>query len=333
MARILVFVAAAALLALPGSALAAYTPALTVTSAGPTTTIALRLPPSDDATAKVIVYTPPGSTATVTHAPWARIGTVAARVLATDFRGADIPFAGAVAAGDPARYAADPASVACAGAAQHDAVWVLNLTAVGQTIAVPVYVDVAEGPEAAFAGLKLQLCLTAPQAPLAQGGNVFGARPYDLSFTVGGLGAAGTWLGLFAPFSADGSGPDAARAVESRSTVRSAARLTTVVRRVGRAVRVTGAVTAGGAPVAGVRVQLVGGPRRTSTAVLGTVRTGAGGTFSFVTRRAGVAYVRATAVAATRASACTGPSPLAPAPCASATLAGFTVRGSAVRVR
>jgi hypothetical protein len=333
MPRILVLSAAAALLALPGSALASYTPALTVTSAGPTTTVALRLPPADDATAKVFLYTPAGSTATLTHAQGTRIGTVAARVLATNFRGADIPFAGAVVAGDPARYAADPASVACAGAAPHDAVWLLNLTAVGQTLAVPLYIDVAEGPEAAFSGLKLQLCLTAPQASPGQGGNVFGARPYDLSFTLAGLRAAGTWLGLFAPFSPDGGGPDATRAVESRSTMRSPARLTTVVRRVHRAVRVTGAVTAGGSPVAGVRVQLVGGPGRTSSAVLGSVRTGAGGTFSFVTRRTGVAYVRATAVAATRTSACTGPSPLAPAPCASATLAGFTVRGSAVRVR
>ena len=332
MARTLLLTVAA-LLALPGSALAAYTPALTVTPAGTTTTLSVRLPTTGDATAKVVVYAPAGVAVAGTHTPGARIGTVAARVLATSFRNADLPFAGTVVAEDPARYMADPAAIACAGAAQHDAVWVLSLTAVGQTLVVPIYVDVAEGADAAFAALKLQLCLTAPQAPRAQGGDVFGARPYDVSFTVPVGGTAGTWLGMFSPFLPDGSGPDGARAVESRSTVRSPARLTTVVRRVTRGVRVTGSVTAGGAPAAGVRVQLLGGPTRTSRTVLGSVRTGAGGTFSFVTRRAGVTYVRATATAATRYAVCTGASPLAPAPCASATLAGFTVRGSPVRVR
>jgi hypothetical protein len=329
--------AGAAVLALPGTAQAAYTPALTVTSAGAATTVELRLPPADDATAKIVVYAPRGFAATLAHPPGTRIGTVDARTLAVNLQNAEIPFTGTIVIEDAARYAADPAAIACAGATQHDAVWLLNLTAVRQTLAVPVYVDVAEGAEAAFSALKLQACLTSPQAGRAQGGNVFGAKIFELGFTFGGAVAptAGptTWLGLFVPYASDGTAPNAAAAVESRSTVRSPASLTTVARRLGGRVRVSGTVTAGGLPAAGVRLRLVGGATPSSRTSLGTVTTGARGTFSFVTRRRGVAFVRATAVSATRRAACAGTSPLAPAPCVSATLSGFTLRGAPARVR
>jgi hypothetical protein len=328
---------AAAALALPGAAIAAYTPALTVTAAGAATTVELRLPQADDATAKVVLYAPAGFTANLSQAPGARIGTVDARVLAVNLRNADIPFTGALVVEDAAKYVSDPRAIACAGGAQHDAVWLLNLTAARQTLAVPVYVDVTEGPEAAFSALKLQLCLTSPRAARAQGGNVFGAKPYDVRFTLGGTTSPGPgslmWLGLFVPYGSDGTEPDTAAAVESRSTARSPARLTTVARRVNGAVRVTGTVTAGGAPAAGARLRLVGGPARTSRTSLGHVTTGAKGRFSFVTRRPDVAFVRATAVSAARFAPCSGASPLAPAPCVSATLAGFTITGAPARVR
>jgi hypothetical protein len=337
MLRLAVAAAALAALALPGAALAAYTPSLTVTTAGAVSTIKFRAASTDDATAKIVVYAPKGYTVNVAQPAGTQIGSVNAQILALALGGAQVPLSGTITVDDPARYTTNPSSVACAGAAQHDAVWLLNLTAAGQTLAVPVYVDTAKGPETAFASLKLQTCLSSPDATAAQGGNAIRAKAFDVSFSFRGVltPSAGqlTWLALNVPYPAGSIVPNAAGAVETRSTVRTPAKVTTTGRKLKTGVRVSGVVTAGGQPAAGVKVQLVGGATRTRQRVLGTVTTKSNGTFSFVSRRKGVLFVRATAVAATSSTACSGASPFAPAPCVGATLSGFTAKGVSVRVR
>jgi hypothetical protein len=266
--RLAVLTALSALaLAAAGSAFAAYTPTLAISPGNLTAggaganTIKFTSSSADDATAKLTIYVPLGYTVNLSQAVGAKIGKVNAQIIAVALGGALLPLTGDIVVDDPAKYTAAPASVACAGATAHGAVWLLNLSVAGQTLAVPVYVDKTAGAEATFASMKLVTCLSSPNATIAQGGNSVGAKAVSVDFTFNGVltnpSAAGdsTWRALFTPYVTGGIAPNAAGTIESRSIVRLPASLTFAA----STGKVSGKVTEGGKGLTGLRVQIWAG--------------------------------------------------------------------------
>lgn len=320
--------AVAAGLVAAGAALASYAPTLAITSAGPKTTIRVSQPGSDDATAKVSIYAPTGYTVTLGQPVGAKLGTVKAQVLALLLGGALLPLTGDVVVDDPAKYAAN----ACAPGT-HEAVWNLVLTAAGQTLQVPVYVDRAAGAEASFASLKIQTCLPPPDIPPDKGGATFGAKLILADFSVTGVlagSASGVWRTLWTPYQAGNGQVNAAGTVEARSTVQ----LPVAVNVAAKARKVTGTVTAGGAGVTGAKVEIWAGTKKNALKRVGAATTKAGGAFSFNANRAKATFFQAKAMVAPRADAagCSAPGPF-PVPCVSATFGGFVATSAVVKGR
>lgn len=341
--RLAVLTALSALaLAAAGSAFAAYTPTLAISPGNLTAggaganTIKFTSSAADDATAKITIYAPLGYTVNLSQAVGAKIGKVNAQIIAVALGGALLPLTGDIAVDDPAKYTAAAASIACAGAVAHNAVWLLNLSVAGQTLAVPVYVDKTAGAEATFASMKLQTCLSSPNATVAQGGNSVGAKAVSVDFTFNGVltnpATAGdsTWRALFTPYVTGGITTNAAGTIESRSIVRLPAALTFAA----SAGKVSGTVTEGGAGLNGLRVQIWGGPSAKKVAKLATVKTKSDGSFSYKAKKG--TFYQAKVTLGTRGNTtagCAGGSfpAFAPVPCATATIGGWTAASKAVK--
>jgi hypothetical protein len=318
-----------------GSAAAAYTsPTLAVASAGAKTTVTVRQSPTDDSTARAVIYAPPGTSATLTQAPGATLGTVDAEVAALALNGAELQLAGDIRVAAAGQVAA-ALQLACTGTTTHTATWLMVLTAVGQTLTIPMYVDTATGGETAFASTKIQVCLPPPDVPQDQGGAPFGAKVLQAAFTLNGvLGrGAGTWRTLWTPYVAGNGQPNAAGSVEARSTVAPGV-LTARAARAGARVRVTGRLAAGGRAVAGAAVQVWGGAKRTGLKKLATVRTSASGAFTHTRLRGTLTFfqVRTAVAARPDATGCSAAGPLG-APCVTATRSGFTAASAVSRLR
>ncbi len=330
-------------LAAAGSAFAVYTPTLAISPGNLTAggaganTIKFTSSAADDATFKITIYVPLGYTVNLSQAVGAKIGKVNAQIIAVALGGALLPLTGDIVVDDPAKYTAAAASVACAGAAAHNAVWLLNLSVAGQTLAVPVYVDQTAGAEATFASMKLQTCLSSPNATIAQGGNSVGAKAVSVDFTFNGVltnpATAGdnTWRALFTPWvTSSGTAVNAAGTIESRSIVRLPAALTFAA----SAGKVGGTVTEGSTGLAGLRVEIWGGPSAKKLAKLGTVKTKSDGSFSYKAKK-GTAYQAKVALGTrgnTTAGCAGGSFPaFAPVPCATATIGGWTAASKVVK--
>ena len=340
--RLAVLTAMSALaLAAAGSAFAVYTPTLAISPGNLTTggsganTIKFTSSAADDATAKLTIYAPLGYTVNLNQAVGAKIGKVNAQIIAVALGGALLPLTGDIVVDDPAKYTAAPASVGCAGAAAHNAVWLLNLSVAGQTLAVPVYVDKTTGAEATFASMKLQTCLSSPNATVAQGGNSVGAKAVSVDFTFNGVltnpSAAGdsAWRALFTPYVTGGIAINTAGTIESRSIVRLPASLTLAASKG----KVSGKVTEGGKGLAGLRVQIWAGPSAKKLAKHGTVRAKSDGSFSAKAMKGMVYQARATlGTRGNTTAGCAAALPaIAPFPCATATIGGWTAASKVVK--
>ena len=341
--RLAVLTATSALaLAAAGSAFAVYTPTLAISPGNLTAggaganTIKITSSAADDATAKITIYAPLGYTVNLSQAVGAKIGKVNAQIIAVALGGALLPLTGDIVVDDPAKYTAAPASVGCAGAAAHSAVWLLNLSVAGQTLAVPVYVDKTTGAEATFASMKIQTCLSSPNATVAQGGNSVGAKAVSIDFTFNGVltnpAAAGdsTWRALFTPYVTGGIATNAAGTIESRSIVRLPAALTFGASKG----KVSGKVTEGGKGLAGLRVTIWAGPSAKKLAKAGSVKTKSDGSFSYKAKKG--TFYQAKATLGTRGNTtagCAGGSfpAFAPVPCATATIGGWTAASKVVK--
>ena len=171
--------AAAVALAFTGSALAAYTPHLTIShtplalGGGGTTDVTVTFDQSDDATAKATIYVPQGYTGTLGAAAGTQLGTIDASIIAFAISPTQpLPLKGVIQADDPAKYVANPCSPGT-----HEAVWLLRLQAAGTELAVPGYVDTVTAPtEAPLGKFKLQFCLPSPYIPPSAGGAMLGAK-------------------------------------------------------------------------------------------------------------------------------------------------------------
>ncbi len=339
MRRILLACSVPAALVFTGSALAAFTPRLVVSQAGAKTTIHLTIPKADDATAALVIYAPASVAATLGQAVGTQIGTVDAQVNAKAISpDAILPLTGTVMVGDPTNATLAADATACTGTTTHAATWLLVLTAAGQTLPVPAFVDPTAGAEAALGAGKIMVCLPSPDVPPPLGAT-FGAKLLDVSFTVSGIFAPSsapisTWLSTYVPYvagtaTANPAGHVSAVGVEAIPTFAFNAKAGA-----GGKVSFSGKVTAGGVPAAGQPIAIYSGAVK-----LASTKTGATGAFAAAGKlKKGTYALRAKLTAAdtdVTSQACgLVPAAAVPAigPCVSAWAAGGTVWSKTVKV-
>jgi hypothetical protein len=327
-------------LAVAGQAFAAYAPKITASSAGAKTTIAFSAAPTDDPTFLLQFLVPAGFTANL-GSDGQTIGTVEAKTAAADLGGATLPLTGTLQVrastgtylsnGTPVPLAA--VAAVCTGTASHAAFWVLILSAAGQTLEVPIFVDTgpAGGPS-----YKLTLCLPAPDLPPGNPARAaFGAKLFDATLILNGVFTAPAgprrWSLFAIPWVPLAGKPNVTGTVETRSLDGGSATVALTAKRAAKKkATVSGKVTRGGAGVAGVPVQIKLGKR-----VLATVRTNASGAFRATVRLpTPTATLTASATAGARdlgTSGCVASA--SPVPCLGATAPGFTAASKAVRVK
>jgi len=301
-------------------ALATFNPKIIVKPASPGTNVRVSVGATDEPTARFVFYAPPGSNLTVPLAPGTALGPVSAHATAADLGGAVLPLTGNVLVANPA----DPLIIAQSAACDpvpHVTVLVLNLTAAGQVLNVPIFVDQPAASETVFAALKLTICLPPPDVPAGTPGRAtFGAKLIDADFTVSALtGPTGAgqhrWRSLWTPYTPLVGQINAAGTVEVQSIVFQPTELTLKTkttakvrkikgkRHVTTIVTVSGALTAGGQPAPNQPVTITANGKKIATAT-----TRADGTFSIATKITKATVFQAKVTSADRdlgASACT----------------------------
>ena len=217
--------ASVASLAFAGSALAAFSPKLIVSSATPQAAggggavrIGALAGNGDDPTAKVSIYVPTGYQVNTTSAAGTKLGDVTATAAAADLGGAVLPLTGEL----------DVAALDATAAAQCGTtdvqMWNLKLTAAGQTLNVPMHVVQASAAEAASGfSYKLVICLPPPDVPAGTPGRAqFGAKLLSATFAVSAITqptASGDfrWTSLWTPYNPGKGTANAAGSVEAQA--------------------------------------------------------------------------------------------------------------------
>jgi hypothetical protein len=335
-------------LAVAGQALAtSYSPKLVVQMGAAGTTIKLSIPPTDDPTAKLTFFAPAGTGANLSATAGTTIGTLDAKAVAGALGGATLPLTGTVQArGADGTYLSSgqqiplaAAAQRCTGAATHAAYWVLALTAAGQSLEVPLFVDpVSAAPLSTVVAYSLVICLPPSDIPESQGGAAFGAKVFVANFTVKGVfspttSSANLWHVVGTPYNPGVGTPNAAATVEAQSYVETGSvSLGTPARtltKTSATFRASGTVKVAGLPDTVATAALARGTSATKQAAFLHPAIGAEGTFSakFAIRRAKKAqtlYVKATASAPTRDLPATDCKATFGVPCIGATASGFT---------
>lgn len=339
---------ALAALVFAGQALAAYAPKLTASTTAAGTTIGYVQVPTDDPTAVLTFFVPTGYTANLTAAAGTNIGTVDAKTAAADLGGAILPLGGSVQVraadgtylSSGAQVPLAGAATVCTGSAAHSAFWVLVLTAAGQTLEVPLYVDQVPvgNPIGAFASYTMTLCLPPPDVPPGTPGRAaFGAKLLEATFSVKGIltkpAGETRWRLRATPYTPAAGKANPAGTVESQSLDRGPATAALSAKAAGKkkASVVVGFFTSGTpSPIGGAKVQILAGKK-----VIATGKTNSGGQFkATVTLPAATATLVAVVTAAARdlgAGACLAT--FAPLPCIGATVAPFSATSKPVKVK
>jgi hypothetical protein len=327
-------------LVLAGSALAAFTPTMSVSAkpaqggASGVTAVRVTVPRDDDALARIQIFVPTGYNATFGQAIGAQIGSVSAQVLVREpIAGAVLPITGTIVVADPAAVTA--AVTLCTGSATHTALWVLVLSAAGQELRVPVAVDATAGATATFASHTITICLPNPNIPTSAGGAAFGAKLINAQlnirsvFSLPASDGDHVWRAVATPWPNGPGAPVAANTREARAHITTPA-VVTVATRVGakrrglRTVTVSGNAREGTSPLsaASVRVQVGSAVRTVRTNANGAYRT----TFRLRGGRRYTASVRLTIGERQASSPCASPGPIQAATgvaCATETLAFY----------
>lgn len=327
-------------------ATAAYSPKLIASGSGPETTLRMRFPAADDATAKATIYVP-GPYLLGTPALGATVGSARVVVMRKEPANRKMTLTGKVTATDPTSVSVRALATACTLVPTHEQVWTLTLSggSSGQeSMHVPVFVDRTAGAEAALGGIKLQICFRSPEEP-AQAGQPAAGKPTAAELTVQDVLLAPTtpgdyvWRAIFTPYTPGAVSARAAGTVEAQSIARTPAKATLrgriiVEKRKVRgklrrrfSVRLTGMVTEAGTQIGGVTVRIVRAGRRVATA-----KTDESGRFTVTLRLTRTGVFQARAVAPERSTSCQEVS-VAPAGCTGATVAGFAARSAALRMR
>jgi hypothetical protein len=329
--------AAAFALAFAGSALASFTPKLVVSQSGTKTTIHVTIAKADDATLKLTIYAPSAAPSTLGQAPGTQIGTVSAQVNAKAISpDAILPLTGVVQVADGTAAPLAAAATQCTQTATHAATWVLVLSAAGQTLQVPAWIDPTTGSETAFGSAKLTVCLPSPDIPQSAGGAAFGAKLLDVNFTVDGIFGTSSapiaiWPAVFTPYVPGSATPNPAGTVlalgiEAHPTFTFAAKAGTKGK-----VTFSGKVSAAGIAAPGASIVISEGSKK-----LASTKTGATGAYAASARlKKGTHTVRAKVTAAdtdVTAQGCAA-APAGAPKCVSATAAGVTLSSRSLKIK
>jgi hypothetical protein len=348
----LVAAAGAATLVFAGSALAANTATVAVwhtpmvLNGSTSTTIHVAIPKTTDPIAAINIYLPAGYTLNLSQAAGTSIGSVEASAFSYD-NNLTLPLSGSVTTDAPANHASD--SAACARTATSAAVWILNLSVAGQTIALPLYVNPTAGAEQALGAYKLSICLPPPDVPIGTPGrSANGAQVLDAKFTVNGIfktpATAGAirWETLFTPYNPGKGTVNLAGTFETRSLVQLPVLLGLgVTYNKKKATYVLkGKLSEGGTPDPGIAVNVFRANSAATLPKVATAKTKAGGvwTFSGKLKPKKTTYFKVSASVGERdftAQGCVNPLPatVAPAGCVSATLPPWSASSVVVRLK
>ena len=340
---------ALAALVLTATAFAAFAPKIIVKAAtGGGTQVTVTAAVTDDPTARFVLYAPIGATATFNAAPGTSLGKVTAHAQAADLGGAVLPLTGDVFVANPTDPAIIAASTQC-DPVPHATILVLSLQAAGQVLNVPMFVEAAAGPEAAFASYRLVICLPPPDIPPGTPGRAtFGAKLLDADFSISALsGPSGEarWRGLWTPYIPQQGKPNATGTVETQSIVQTPS-LTATAKTTSKSkkvkgkkvvtttVTISGSLTAGGQGVAGQTVSIVAGPSAAKLKQVARVTTRANGSFSFATKLKAATFFQAKATLPDRdlgTTGCTATFSTLGIQCISATVAGGALTSATVK--
>ncbi len=340
---VLLAAAAVASLAVAAPAFASFTGTMAVASSGTETAIDLKLPQTNDPAARIAIYVPTGYTVNLNQAAGTTIGTTSASAFSRDTN-LTLPLSGNVTVDNPANHTSDVCSPG-----NNAAVWILNLSVAGQTIALPVYVNPTSGAEAAIGPYKIVTCLPPPDVPQGTPGrSVQGAQVLEAVLDVKGIftppSAADlyAWEGFFTPYNPGVGTANPLGTIEVRSLVSWPVRATIVKAKYvlkTNTFTLTGRLTAGGAPVTGAVAVLYRGFTLKSIKRIATT-TVKKGTFKFTAHLAKkkTTYFRVAVGAdqtdVTSQGGCASPiTTAAPAGCVSATLAPFVATTPYIRVK
>jgi len=244
----------------------------------------LYVAPTAAPTARATIYVPAGFGVSTSAAPGTEIGEVLATLLSGS---ASLPGTGKVVVDNPANYLTQT----CAPGT-HAAVWVLKISAGGQEVDVPVYVDPATSDVSSMASYTLQACFTAPVGPT---GLRLGELDVDLSSAITNPAATAShlWHVLVTPFGADGT-PSLSGTTELQAIVPLPQHLALAARYVRKqhTVVLSGTVIAAGRPRAGVNVHFVSSATRSFAKVktFGVAQTDGSGHFTFRHRLTATTY-------------------------------------------
>jgi hypothetical protein len=218
---------------------------------------------TNDATAKITIFSPPGYTSSLTQTPGATVGKAFALVHAV-IAGVPIdnlPLEGPVVVGNPADPSLVTAYAQCRGAADPPTpqeALVLNTSFQGQSISVPDFVNTVTIGGSTY--VTQEICLLPPsQAP-------FNAQLVLANFTVNGIwtnaATAGQyqWVADFTPF--NGDTPNPAQTVEVRTFVGLPSSFTLKrLKSKSSIVKFAGKLSIGGVSPAGLKLELYYGAR------------------------------------------------------------------------
>ena len=341
--------AAAGTLVFASAALAANTGKLTVSyspmkpGSSDSTTIKVEVPQSDDAIAAVNIFT---GTNFVNGGgpPNTQIGQVTATAFAHDAN-LNLPLSGTVTTADPAAHATD----ACSPGVNF-AVWIMNLSAAGQTLPIPIYVNKTTGAAQALGAYNLKICLPPWDVPAGTPGRSFeGAQLLDAKLTLNKLVTAPTSAGLSVwemfttPYTPGKGTPNLAGTFESRAIVPLpvALGIKATLKKKTHTWTISGKATEGGVALpAGTSLTVSRGSSATSLKRTGTATVKSGGAWSMSGRLTGKkpAYFQISASVGERddtAAGCQNAAPptVAPAGCVSATLSPWSAKSAVVHVK
>jgi len=340
-AALAVLFAAGAASAAPNTGLIAVSFSPMTPGSSGTATIHVSTPQADDSIAAVNIYT---NATVASGTPGTQIGSVEATAFAHD-AGLNLPLTGPVTADDPAKHTTDTCSP---GANQ--AVWVMNLSAAGQTLPIPIYVNKTTGAATAFGAYNLKICLPPWDLPVGTPGRAFqGAQLIDAKLTLNKLITAptsaglGVWEMLTTPYTPGKGTPNLAATFESRALVPLPISLggkASYKKKTGTWT-LSGKATEGGVPLAaGTKLTIFRGASAKSLKRAGTATVKAGGAWSASGRLSPkkTTYFQVGATAGERdatSTGCASPAPptVAPAGCVSATLSAWTAKGPVVHVK
>ena len=300
--RLTVLACAGALaLAVTATAAAAYNPSMGIFQAnykpggGGSVTIVVAQPAGNDATARIAIYVPPGYRTTLGQAPGATVGSVLASVQLLQTGSTNLfTLRGAIRVENPATSPFASVAAQCTQSpTPPEAIWSLNASVSGQTIAIPIFVSHTAGAEAAFSSAKLVVCFRNPALQQPQGSG--GTKLVDAALAIqSGIfrnpDAAGTplWRSIFTPWSGSNPVPNVAGTTEAEGVVPMPHTLALKRVRTRRGFfRVAGTLIVAGSRPAGQNVELWGGVRGksgTNFKRLATTKTKRGGKFAFTRR-------------------------------------------------